>query len=85
MKKFLALSLSDVFIVLINIKMPTIVDILTFFTCSMINTIVGILTIISMINTASERRKARNFFVGVLVVSAVQILCSAELSTKKVL
>ena len=31
MKKFLALNLSDVvFIMLINVKMPTIVDILTF-------------------------------------------------------
>ena len=30
MKKFLALSLSDVFIMLINVKMPTIVGILTF-------------------------------------------------------
>ena len=29
-KKFLALSLSDVFTVLINVKMPTIVGILTF-------------------------------------------------------
>ena len=33
---------------LINVKMPTIVDILTF---------------ISMINTTSERFKARNFFI----------------------
>ena len=30
MKKFLALSLSDVFIMLINVKMQTIVGILTF-------------------------------------------------------
>ena len=30
MKKFLALSLSDVFIMLKNVKMPTIVGILTF-------------------------------------------------------
>ena len=36
------------FIMLINVKMPTIV---------------GILTIISMINTTSERLKARNFFI----------------------
>ena len=38
MKKFHALSLSDVFIMLINVKMPTIVGILTFmsriFSCS---------------------------------------------------
>ena len=36
------------FILLINVKMPTIV---------------GILTFISMINTTSERLKARNFFI----------------------
>ena len=42
-------------ILLINVKMPTIV----------INmpTIVGILTFISMINTTSEKLKARNFFI----------------------
>ena len=44
-------QLSMKFILLINVKMPTIV---------------GILTFISMINT-SERLKARNFFVGILV------------------
>ena len=44
--------LSRKFILLINVKMPTIV---------------GILTFISMINTTSERLKARNFFVGILV------------------
>ena len=36
------------FILLINVKMPTVV---------------GILTFISMINTTSERLKARNFFI----------------------
>ena len=41
-------QLSTKFIVLINVKMPTIV---------------GILTFISMINTTSERLKARNFFI----------------------
>ena len=43
-------QLSMKFILLINVKMPTIVSILTF---------------INMINTtsASERRKARNFFI----------------------
>ena len=41
-------QLSTKFILLINVKMPTIV---------------GILTFISMINTKSERLKARNFFV----------------------
>ena len=41
-------QLSTKFILLINVKMPTIV---------------GILTFISMINTTSERLKARNFFI----------------------
>ena len=41
-------QLSTKFIVLINVKIPTIV---------------GILTFISMINTTSERLKARNFFI----------------------
>ena len=40
-------QLSTKFILLINVKMPTIV---------------GILTFISMINTTSERLKARNFY-----------------------
>ena len=41
-------QLSIKFILLINVKMPTIV---------------GILTFISMINTTSEGLKARNFFI----------------------
>ena len=41
-------QLSTKFILLINVKMPTIVGILTFF---------------SKINTTSERLKARNFFI----------------------
>ena len=41
-------QLSMKFILLINVKMPTIV---------------GILAFISMINTTSERLKARNFFI----------------------
>ena len=41
-------QLSPKFILLINVKMPTIV---------------GISTFISMINTTSERLKARNFFI----------------------
>ena len=46
-------QLSTKFILLINVKKPTIV---------------GILTFIGMINTTSERLKARNFlFVGILV------------------
>ena len=54
MKLLLALSLSDVvFIMLINVKMPIIVGILTFMS-RMINvkmsTIVGILTFMSRIN-----------------------------------
>ena len=42
------LSTKFTMILLINVKMPTIVDILTF---------------ISMINTISEKLKARNFFI----------------------
>ena len=41
-------QLSTKFILLINVKMPTIV---------------GILTFICMINTTSKRLKARNFFI----------------------
>ena len=41
-------QLSQKFILLINVKMPTIV---------------GILTFISVINTTSERLKARNYFI----------------------
>ena len=41
-------QLSMKFVLLINVKMPTIVSILTF---------------ISMINTTSERLKAKNFFI----------------------
>ena len=41
-------QLSTKFILLINVKMPTIV---------------GILTFISMVNTTSERLKAINFFI----------------------
>ena len=47
-------QLSTKLILLINVKMPKIV---------------GILTFISMINTTSERLKARNFFfVGIFVL-----------------
>ena len=45
-------QLSTKFILLINVKMPTIV---------------GILTFISMINTTSERHKTTSLFVGTLV------------------
>ena len=42
-----SIRLSTKFILLINVKMP----------------IIGILTFMSMINTTSVRRKARNFFI----------------------
>ena len=69
-------QLNMLIILLINVKMPTIVGILSLI--SMINTtserlkarnfficryFVGILTFISMINTTSERLKDRNFFI----------------------
>ena len=54
------------FLMLINVKMPTIVDILTFI-IMLINvkvpTIVGILTFMSMINTTSESLKARKVYI----------------------
>ena len=56
--------------VLINIKMPTIV---------------GILTFISMIDTTSERLKARNYCIFRYFSFNEQFLCSVELSMKKVL
>ena len=58
---------STKFILLINVKMPTIV---------------GILTFMSMINPTSERHKAINFFI---CLYALKIMCSVELSMKKVL
>ena len=59
-------QMSRKFILLMNVKMPTIVVILTF---------------ISMINTISERLKVRNFFFIFSVckfLRAVGILCSVE-------
>ena len=47
-------QLSTKFILLINVKMPTVV---------------GILTFISMINTSYERLKARNFFICIYILS----------------
>ena len=44
-----SIQLNSKFILLVNVKIPTIV---------------GILTFISMINTTSERLKARNFFIS---------------------
>ena len=57
------------FILLIDVKMPTIV---------------GILTFISMINRTSERHKASNFFICRYcnIYRAVKISCSVELSMK---
>ena len=58
-------QLSTKFIMLINVKMPTIV---------------GILTFISMINTTSERPKARNFFICLYFSFYEQLKLSAQLS-----
>ena len=64
--------LSMKFILLINVKMPTTV---------------GILTFISMINTTSETLGARIFFSCryFSFYEQLKFLCSVELSTKKVL
>ena len=56
------------FILLINVKMPTIV---------------GILTFICMINTTSERLKARNFFICRYFSFYEQMKFRAQLSMKK--
>ena len=63
-------QLSKKFILLINVKMPTIV---------------GILTVISMINTTTERLKARNFFICPYFSFYEQLKFpfSVELSMKK--
>ena len=58
-------QLSTKFILLINVKMPTIV---------------GILTFISMINTTSERLKARNFFICQYFSFYEQLKFCAQLS-----
>ena len=58
-------QLSTKFFMLINIKMPTIV---------------GILTFISMINTASERLKARNIFICWYLTFYEQLIFCAQLS-----
>ena len=65
-------QLSMKFILLLNVKMPTIV---------------GILTFISKINTISEWLKARNFFICryFSFLWAVEISCLVEFSMKKVL
>ena len=58
-------QLSTKFILLINVKMPTIV---------------GILTFISMINTTSKRLKARNFFICRYFSFYEQLKIRAQLS-----
>ena len=58
-------QLSTKFILLINVKMPTIV---------------GILTFISKINTTSERLKARNFFICQYFSFYEQLKFRAQLS-----
>ena len=58
-------QLSTKFILLINVKMPTIV---------------GILTFISMINTTPKRLKARNFFICRYFSFNEQLKIQAQLS-----
>ena len=60
-----SVQLSTKFILLINVKMPTIVDILTF---------------ISMINTISERLKTKNFFICQYFKFYEQLKFRAQLS-----
>ena len=48
-------------------------------------TIIGILTFISIINTTSERLKAKYFFICRYFIFYEQLKCSVELSMKKVL
>ena len=58
-------QLSTKFIMLINVKMPTIV---------------GILTFISMINTTSKRLKARHFYICPYFKFYVQLKFRAQFS-----
>ena len=58
-------QLSTKFILLINVKMPTIV---------------GILTFISMINATSEILKARNFFICRFFIFYEELKFRAQLS-----
>ena len=67
---FHAPQLSTKFILLINVKLPTIV---------------GILTFISMINATSERLKARHLFICRYFSFYEQLKFRAQLSMKKVL
>ena len=58
-------------IMLVNVKMPTFV---------------GILTFISKINTTSESLRAKkSLFFSILVFKRSQIPCSVELSMKKII
>ena len=69
-KLFFLLNSAE-FILLINVKMPTIV---------------GILTFISMINTLSVRLKARNFFIcWYFSFEQLEFRAQFELSMKNVL
>ena len=93
-KKFLAVSLSDVIVImLINVKMPTGPEVIQLFSCStqlsttfilLINvkmpTIVGILTFISMIKTTYQRLRARNFFTFRYFTFYEQLKFRAQLS-----
>ena len=69
---------------LINVKMPTIVGILTFIRIMLINvkmsTIVGILTFISMINKTFESLKARKVYIFQYFSFYVQLKFHAQLS-----
>ena len=71
-KTFFMLNSSMKFILLINVKMPTIV---------------GILTFISMINTTSESFKARNslFFHYFQCYKQLKFHVQVELSMKKII
>ena len=64
-KNSYAIQLSTKFVLPINVKMPTILDILTF---------------ISMINTAPERLKAKNFFICRYISFYEQLKFHAQLS-----
>ena len=70
-KRFLALSLSDVlFTMLINVKLPRAELSINFILLRNVKmpTMGGILTLISIINATSERRKATtSLFVSILV------------------
>ena len=71
-KTFFMLSTKFILLINVNLYMPTIV---------------GILTFISMINTTSERLKARNFFTFQYFsfYEQLKIWCSVELRMKKVI